>query len=62
MTYPKKVPSGIKGLDRMLNSLFIDDNVVWHEESGSLASQFCMKFIKESQTQNKPFPLYMFQS
>lgn len=50
----KKVSSGITGLDRMLNSLFIGDNVLWYDDAGSLASDFCMKFIHESQVQNKP--------
>lgn len=50
----KQVSSGINGLNQMLNGLFIGDNVVWHDDAGSLASQFCLKFIKESQDQNKP--------
>lgn len=50
----KKVSSGINGLNRMLNGLFIGDNVVWYDDAGSLASEFCMKFIHESSNQNKP--------
>lgn len=38
----------------MLNGLFIGDNVLWYDDAGSLASEFCMKFIHESQEQNKP--------
>jgi len=49
----KKVSSGINGLDWILNDLFIGDNVVWYDDAGSLASEFCMKFIHESQQQNK---------
>ena len=37
----------------MLNGLFIGDNVVWYDDAGSLASEFCMKFIHESREQNK---------
>lgn len=50
----KKVSSGISGLNRMLNGLFIGDNVVWYDNAGSLASEYCMKFIQESQEENKP--------
>lgn len=50
----KAVSSGIRGLNQLLNGLFIGDNVVWHDDAGSLASQFCLEFIKESQVQNKP--------
>ncbi len=56
MTTPKKqVSSGINGLDRMLNGLFIGDNVVWYDDAGSLAYEFCTKFLLESQNQDKPF-------
>ncbi|WP_300456722.1 helix-turn-helix domain-containing protein [Desulfobacula sp.] len=54
MTPKKKVSSGISGLNRMINSLFIGDNVVWYDDAGSLASEFCTRFIQESQQQNKP--------
>lgn len=49
----KKVSSGIAGLNRMLNGLFIGDNVIWYDDAGSLASEFSMKFIKESQKQKR---------
>lgn len=49
----KKVSSGIPGLDRLLNGLFIGDNVVWYDDAGSLAYPFCMKFIQESRRQGK---------
>ena len=45
----KQVSSGMPGLDRLLNGLYIGDNVVWYDEAGSLASQFCIEFIRESQ-------------
>ncbi|MFH2093116.1 MAG: helix-turn-helix domain-containing protein [Pseudomonadota bacterium] len=50
----KQISSGINGLNRMLNGLYIGDNVVWYDDAGSLASEFCLKFVKESQDQNKP--------
>nr|NJM03249.1 helix-turn-helix domain-containing protein [Desulfobacula sp.] len=50
----KKVSSGIAGLNRLLNGLFIGDNVVWYDDAGSLASEFSMRFIKESQKQGRP--------
>ena len=50
----KKVSSGIPGLDRLLNGLFIGDNVVLYDDAGSLAYPFCMKFIQESHQQGKP--------
>jgi KaiC/GvpD/RAD55 family RecA-like ATPase len=53
-TGKKRVPSGIDQLDGLLGGLFIGDNVVWHDDAGSLASVFCMNFIQISETQNKP--------
>ncbi|MDA3896591.1 MAG: helix-turn-helix domain-containing protein [Desulfobacteraceae bacterium] len=50
----KRVSSGITGLDKLLSGLYIGDNVIWYDDAGSLASAFCMKFIKESQKQKKP--------
>jgi transcriptional regulator with XRE-family HTH domain/KaiC/GvpD/RAD55 family RecA-like ATPase len=41
-------------MDRLLGGLFIGDNVVWHDDAGSLASVFCLSFIQASQAQNKP--------
>jgi transcriptional regulator with XRE-family HTH domain/KaiC/GvpD/RAD55 family RecA-like ATPase len=49
-----KVASGIDQLDSLLGGLFIGDNVVWHDDAGSLASVFCWNFIQASETQNKP--------
>ncbi|RJP90473.1 MAG: helix-turn-helix domain-containing protein [Desulfobacteraceae bacterium] len=50
----KRVSSGIAGLDQLLNGLYIGDNVIWYDDAGSLASTFCMKFIRESQKLKKP--------
>src|SRR4030042_3013928 len=49
-----RVASGVNELDRLLGGVFIGDNVVWHDDAGSLASVFCLNFIQASQTQNRP--------
>ena len=49
-----KVASGVDQLDFILEGLFIGDNVVWYDDAGSLASVFCLNFIKVSQAQKKP--------
>jgi len=49
-----RVSSGVSELDRLLGGLFIGDNVVWHDAAGSLASVFCLNFIRTSQVQRKP--------
>jgi len=48
-----RVTSGVNELDRLLGGLFIGDNVVWHDDSGSLASVFCLNFIQTSQQESK---------
>ncbi len=48
------VASGVSQLDQLLDGLYIGDNVVWHDEAGSLAAVYCLNFIKASQAQNKP--------
>jgi len=50
----QRVASGVSQLDRLLGGLYIGDNVVWHDDAGSLASVFCLNFIQASQVQNKP--------
>jgi transcriptional regulator with XRE-family HTH domain/KaiC/GvpD/RAD55 family RecA-like ATPase len=50
----QRVASGVSQMDRLLGGLFIGDNVVWHDDAGSLASVFCLSFIQASQAQNKP--------
>ncbi len=50
----QRVASGVSQLDRLLGGVFIGDNVVWHDDAGSLASVFCLNFIQASQSQNKP--------
>ena len=49
-----RVTSGVDQLDKLLDELYIGDNVVWHDDAGSLAAVFCLIFIKASQPQNKP--------
>ena len=49
-----RVASGVSQLDRLLGGLYIGDNVVWHDDAGSLASVFCLHFIQASQAQDKP--------
>ena len=48
------VTSGVNELDRLLGGLFVGDNVVWLDDSGSLASVFCLNFIQTSQLESKP--------
>ena len=54
MSEKLRVSSGVSQLDRILGGLFIGDNVVWHDDSGSLASVFCLNFIQASQSLHKP--------
>ena len=49
-----RVSSGVGHLDRLLDGLFIGDNVVWYDAAGSLASVFCLNFIQVSRAKNKP--------
>ena len=50
----QRVNSGVSQLERLLGGLFIGDNVVWHDDAGSLASVFCLNFLQASESQNKP--------
>ncbi|MEW6184733.1 MAG: helix-turn-helix domain-containing protein [Thermodesulfobacteriota bacterium] len=49
-----RITSGVSQLDRLLDGLYIGDNVVWHDDAGSLATVFCLNFIRISEEQNKP--------
>lgn len=49
-----RVLSGVSRLDLLLGGLFIGDNVVWHDDAGSLAPVFCLNFLQASQLQEKP--------
>jgi len=48
-----KVASGVGDLDRLLGGLFIGDNVIWYDDAGSLATVFCLNFLRASQAENK---------
>lgn len=54
MSTKQRVTSGVDQLDRILGGLHIGDNVIWYDDSGSLASFFCQRFIETSRAQNKP--------
>lgn len=47
------VASGIPRLDVLLGGLYIGDNVLWHDDAGSLAPVFCLNFLKASRQQGK---------
>lgn len=47
------VASGIPRLDALLGGLYIGDNVIWHDDAGSLAPVFCLNFLKASRQQGK---------
>ena len=49
-----QISSGVPQLDHLLEGLYIGDNVVWHDDAGSLASIFCLNFMEISKVQNKP--------
>ena len=54
MSEKLRVTSGVSELDRLLGGLFIGDNVIWHDDAGSLAQIFCRNFIQASQAQARP--------
>jgi transcriptional regulator with XRE-family HTH domain/KaiC/GvpD/RAD55 family RecA-like ATPase len=49
-----RVSSGVGQLDQLLGGLYIGDNVVWYDDSGSLASVFCLNFLRTSEANQKP--------
>ena len=50
----QRIPSGVSRLDLLLGGLCIGDNVVWHDDAGSLAPIFCLNFLQASQLQDRP--------
>ncbi|HHP7233679.1 MAG TPA: helix-turn-helix domain-containing protein [Desulfobacterales bacterium] len=52
---PRRIASGVAPLDRLLDGLFIGDNVVWYDDAGSLAAVFSLNFLRASQQEEKPF-------
>ncbi|MEW5911475.1 MAG: cupin domain-containing protein [Thermodesulfobacteriota bacterium] len=49
-----RISSGVSELDQLLGGLYIGDNVVWHDDAGSLAMVFCLNFLQASQDQGRP--------
>lgn len=54
MIKKKRVSSGVHQLDSLLDGLYIGDNVVWHDDAGSLATVFCLNLIRTSLSEKKP--------
>lgn len=50
-----EISTGVEELDPILGGLLIGDNVVWYDDAGSLASLYCLNFLKISQLQKKSF-------
>lgn len=53
-TEKTRVSTGLSELDRILDGLFIGDNVIWYDEAGSLAFPFALNIIRESQHRDRP--------
>ncbi len=53
-TARQRVTSGVSHLDQILGDLTIGDNVIWYDDSGSLAAVFCQHFIQASEAEHKP--------
>lgn len=49
-----RVASGVDQLDQLLGGLLIGDNVLWYDDTGSLAWAYCVNLLQSSQAQNKP--------
>ncbi|MCB2225529.1 MAG: helix-turn-helix domain-containing protein [Desulfarculaceae bacterium] len=49
-----RISSGVSDLDKLLDGLYIGDNVVWEDDAGSLAWEFCHNFILASQAAKRP--------
>jgi len=43
-----KISSGIKGLDNLVDSLYIGDNVVWEVDAGTASHLFIQSFIEQA--------------
>jgi transcriptional regulator with XRE-family HTH domain len=52
-TSGQHVTTGVPRMDQILGGLRIGDNVIWLDDSGSLATPFCHHFLKASQAQDK---------
>lgn len=54
MNHHERIESGVGQLDRLLDGLYIGDNVVWHDDAGSLAMVFCLNFLRSSENAGRP--------
>lgn len=50
----QKAGTGIGKVDEILDGLRVGDNVIWHDDSGSLASDYCLKLMEASARDDKP--------
>jgi len=50
----KKISTGIKDLDNLIDSAHIGDNMVWETEAGTSEDIFIQNFINESLEENRP--------
>lgn len=53
MSTMDKITSGITDLDRLIDSLYIGDNVVWEVEAGTAFEVFVQNFIRQSFEKNQ---------
>ena len=51
----KYLSTGVSQLDQILEGLLIGDNVLWYDDAGSLASLFCMNFLRASKAAGRSF-------
>lgn len=51
---PKRESTGIEGLDRILGGLHIGDNVIWHDDAGSLAAPFGLNLMLTARERRLP--------
>ncbi|MFH1138216.1 MAG: helix-turn-helix domain-containing protein [Pseudomonadota bacterium] len=54
MPEPNRLSSGVGQLDQYVGGLFVGDNVVWQDHTGSLAWVFCQNFLQVSRDAGKP--------
>jgi len=50
----QKAGTGIGKVDEILDGLRVGDNVIWHDDSGSLAYDYCLKLMEASAREEKP--------
>ena len=49
-----RLSSGVSQLDHYVGGIFVGDNVVWQDHTGSLAWVFCQNFLQVSREKDKP--------